>query len=228
MDTRALGKVGPRVSVARPRLHGDVRSLRPRRSGGEHRHDPRRARRRRHAPRHRRLLRDGPQRAAHPRGARGRPRDAVVLSVKFGALRDARGGWIGVDGRPAAVKNFLAYTLRRLGTDHVDIYRLAPRRPGGADRGDGRRDRRDGQGRATCATSGSRRPARRRSAGRTPCTRSATCRSSTRSSRAASRTRSCPRPRARDRRDRVRRALPRPPERPLVEGPRAPAATSGA
>lgn len=46
----------------------------------------------------------------------GRPRDAVVLSVKFGALRDARGGWNGVDGRPAAVKNFLAYTLQRLGT----------------------------------------------------------------------------------------------------------------
>jgi aryl-alcohol dehydrogenase-like predicted oxidoreductase len=47
----------------------------------------------------------------------------VVISVKFGALRDPAGGWVGVDGRPAAVKNFLAYTLRRLGTDHVDIYR---------------------------------------------------------------------------------------------------------
>jgi len=55
----------------------------------------------------------------------GRSRDAVVLSVKFGALRDASGGWLGVDGRPAAVKNFLAYTLRRLGTDHVDVYRLS-------------------------------------------------------------------------------------------------------
>ena len=44
--------------------------------------------------------------------------------VKFGALRDPAGGWTGVDGRPVAVKNFLAYTLRRLGTDHVDIYRL--------------------------------------------------------------------------------------------------------
>jgi aryl-alcohol dehydrogenase-like predicted oxidoreductase len=56
---------------------------------------------------------------------RGRVREQVFLSVKFGALRDPDGGWIGVDGRPAAVKNFLAYTLRRLGTDHVDIYRLA-------------------------------------------------------------------------------------------------------
>jgi len=54
----------------------------------------------------------------------GRSRAAVVLSVKFGALRDAGGGWLGIDGRPAAVKNFLAYTLRRLGTDHVDVYRL--------------------------------------------------------------------------------------------------------
>jgi aryl-alcohol dehydrogenase-like predicted oxidoreductase len=50
-------------------------------------------------------------------------RDQVVLSVKFGALRDPDGGWAGTDVRPVAVKNFLAYTLRRLGTDHVDIYR---------------------------------------------------------------------------------------------------------
>ena len=56
---------------------------------------------------------------------RGRKRDQVVLSVKFGALRDPAGGWIGVDGRPASVKNFLAYTLRRLGTEYVDIYRPA-------------------------------------------------------------------------------------------------------
>jgi aryl-alcohol dehydrogenase-like predicted oxidoreductase len=52
-------------------------------------------------------------------------RDRVALSVKFGALRDAAGGWTGYDGRPAAVKNFLAYTLQRLGTDHVDVYRLS-------------------------------------------------------------------------------------------------------
>jgi aryl-alcohol dehydrogenase-like predicted oxidoreductase len=55
----------------------------------------------------------------------GRDRDAVTISVKFGALRDPDSGWAGYDGRPAAVKNFLAYTLNRLGTDHVDIYRLA-------------------------------------------------------------------------------------------------------
>ncbi len=56
---------------------------------------------------------------------RGYPRDRVVLSVKFGALRDPMGAFVGVDGRPAAVKTFLAYSLRRLGTDYVDIYRPA-------------------------------------------------------------------------------------------------------
>jgi aryl-alcohol dehydrogenase-like predicted oxidoreductase len=55
---------------------------------------------------------------------RGRDRDRVVLSVKFGLLRAPDGAIVGLDGRPAAVKNSLAYTLRRLGTDHVDIYRL--------------------------------------------------------------------------------------------------------
>lgn len=54
---------------------------------------------------------------------RGRDRDRVVLSVKFGGLREPSGGWSGSDCRPAAAKNFLAYSLRRLGTDHVDVYR---------------------------------------------------------------------------------------------------------
>lgn len=54
-----------------------------------------------------------------------RNRDDVTISVKFGALRDPAGGWLGDDTRPEAVKNFLAYTLNRLGTDHVDIYRPA-------------------------------------------------------------------------------------------------------
>ncbi|MCA9676742.1 MAG: aldo/keto reductase, partial [Myxococcales bacterium] len=52
-------------------------------------------------------------------------RDRVVLSVKFGALRAPGGGWGGVDARPAAVKNFAAYSLDRLGVDHLDIYRPA-------------------------------------------------------------------------------------------------------
>jgi aryl-alcohol dehydrogenase-like predicted oxidoreductase len=48
----------------------------------------------------------------------------VVISVKFGLMRAPDGSIVGNDGRPAAVKNSLAYSLRRLGTDHVDVYRL--------------------------------------------------------------------------------------------------------
>ncbi|WP_309231958.1 aldo/keto reductase [Micromonospora tarensis] len=59
------------------------------------------------------------------RALRGRDREQVMISVKFGTLRDAAGGWHGSDGRPKAVANFLAYTLRRLDTDYVDIYRLS-------------------------------------------------------------------------------------------------------
>jgi aryl-alcohol dehydrogenase-like predicted oxidoreductase len=50
-------------------------------------------------------------------------REDVVISVKFGALRDPRGAWLGIDARPEAVKTFIAYTLQRLGTDYVDVYR---------------------------------------------------------------------------------------------------------
>src|SRR5215210_1403473 len=53
------------------------------------------------------------------------PRDRVLLSVKFGAQRGPDGGWLGYDARPQAVKTALAYTLKRLGTDYVDIYRPA-------------------------------------------------------------------------------------------------------
>jgi aryl-alcohol dehydrogenase-like predicted oxidoreductase len=60
---------------------------------------------------------------------RERDREQAVVSVKFGVLRDPAGGWAGVDGRPVAVKNFLAYSLRRLGADHVDIYRLGRYNP---------------------------------------------------------------------------------------------------
>src|SRR5882672_10737159 len=55
----------------------------------------------------------------------GRNREQVLLSVKFGALRGPDSSFGGTDGRPAAVRNFLAYTLTRLGADHVDIYRPA-------------------------------------------------------------------------------------------------------
>jgi aryl-alcohol dehydrogenase-like predicted oxidoreductase len=59
------------------------------------------------------------------RALRDRDREQVTISVKFGGLRDPAMGWAGNDARPQAVKNFLAYTLTRLGTDHVDIYRPA-------------------------------------------------------------------------------------------------------
>lgn len=61
-----------------------------------------------------------------------RRREDVFVAVKFGALRDPAGGFIGVDVRPEAVRNALAYTLQRLGTDHVDLYmpaRLTPAVP---------------------------------------------------------------------------------------------------
>jgi aryl-alcohol dehydrogenase-like predicted oxidoreductase len=59
------------------------------------------------------------------RALAGVPRDQVQLSVKFGGLRDPEGGWGGFDARPVAVRNFLAYSLKRLGTDHIDVYRPA-------------------------------------------------------------------------------------------------------
>jgi aryl-alcohol dehydrogenase-like predicted oxidoreductase len=55
---------------------------------------------------------------------RGREED-VLVSVKFGAQRGPDGSWLGYDARPAAVKTALAYSLKRLGRDHVDIYRPA-------------------------------------------------------------------------------------------------------
>jgi aryl-alcohol dehydrogenase-like predicted oxidoreductase len=54
-----------------------------------------------------------------------RARETLLISVKFGALRDPVGGWAGYDCRPAAVRNFLTYSLRRLGVDYIDIYRPA-------------------------------------------------------------------------------------------------------
>ncbi|MER7454608.1 aldo/keto reductase [Nocardia beijingensis] len=54
-----------------------------------------------------------------------RPREDVVLSVKFGALRGPDGAFVGIDNRPAALRNFLSYSLRRLGVDYIDIYRPA-------------------------------------------------------------------------------------------------------
>jgi aryl-alcohol dehydrogenase-like predicted oxidoreductase len=55
----------------------------------------------------------------------GRGRDNVQISVKFGALRDPNKGFLGYDSRPAAIKNFVAYSLQRLGVEVIDIYRPA-------------------------------------------------------------------------------------------------------
>jgi aryl-alcohol dehydrogenase-like predicted oxidoreductase len=62
----------------------------------------------------------------------GTKRESAFIQVKFGAQRDPAGNWIGYDTRPQAVKTALAYTLKRLGTDFVDLYqpaRLAPAVP---------------------------------------------------------------------------------------------------
>jgi len=56
---------------------------------------------------------------------RGRSRDELLISVKFGAQRGPDAAWLGYDARPAAVKTALAYSLNRLGVDHIDVYRPA-------------------------------------------------------------------------------------------------------
>jgi len=56
---------------------------------------------------------------------KGVARDRYQLSVKFGAQRGPAGDWLGYDARPAAVKTWLAYSLQRLGVDHIDVYRPA-------------------------------------------------------------------------------------------------------
>ena len=95
---------------------------------------------------------------------RGR-RGSAIISLKFGALRAPDGALVGFDARPASVKNFLAYSLRRLGTD---MSRLPARagRSGGADRGYGRCDRRADPGRP-CSSPGPFRGRRRHAAPRT-------------------------------------------------------------
>ncbi len=62
----------------------------------------------------------------------GRRREDVFIAVKFGVLRDPAHGFLGIDVRPASVKNALTYTLQRLGTDYIDLYmpaRLTPELP---------------------------------------------------------------------------------------------------
>ena len=108
-----------------------------------------------------------------------RDRGEAIISVKFGALRDPANGWGGMDTRPEAVRNFVAYSLT--GSAPTTSTSTGPRAwiPTSRSRRPSARSRRSST-RATCATSGSRRSARRRSAAPPPCTRSPTSRSSTR------------------------------------------------
>jgi aryl-alcohol dehydrogenase-like predicted oxidoreductase len=109
----------------------------------------------------------------------GRDRGDVFISVKFGALRDPAGNWTGYDSRPAAVKNFLAYSLRRLGVDYIVIYRtsrLDPNVPVEDTMGAIADMVKAGHVRYV----GLRRSARRLFAAPAPFTQSATCRSNTR------------------------------------------------
>ena len=64
------------------------------------------------------------------RALRDRRREDVAISVKFGAQRGPDRAWLGYDASPPAVKTALAYTLQRLGTDHIDVYRPARHDPG--------------------------------------------------------------------------------------------------
>ena len=55
----------------------------------------------------------------------GLPRERLFLSLKFGMLRAPSGGFLRMDAHPDSIKNFLAYSLRRLGTDYIDLYQPA-------------------------------------------------------------------------------------------------------
>ena len=63
---------------------------------------------------------------------KGGKRKQAFIQVKFGAQRGPDAGFLGFDARPAAVKTALAYTLKRLNTDYIDLYmpaRLDPQVP---------------------------------------------------------------------------------------------------
>ena len=59
------------------------------------------------------------------RALQGVPRETVFIQVKFGARRDPGGAFLSFSATPAAVKSSLAYSLRRLGTEYVDLYQPA-------------------------------------------------------------------------------------------------------
>ena len=56
---------------------------------------------------------------------KGGRRERAFIAVKFGAMRGPDLKFIGDDVRPIAARNFLGYSLKRLGTDYVDLYQPA-------------------------------------------------------------------------------------------------------
>ncbi|MEE3717308.1 aldo/keto reductase [Tumidithrix elongata RA019] len=49
-------------------------------------------------------------------------RDRVVLATKFGNVRSADGGWLGISGKPEYVRQACDASLQRLGVDVIDLY----------------------------------------------------------------------------------------------------------
>src|SRR5687767_9573767 len=58
-------------------------------------------------------------------GLKGRPPDKAVISVKFGTQRAPNGAWFAFDALPSAAKTTAAYSLKRLATNYIDVYRPA-------------------------------------------------------------------------------------------------------
>jgi tetratricopeptide (TPR) repeat protein len=59
-------------------------------------------------------------------------RDRVILATKFANVRGPRGEFLGVRGDPPYVRECCDASLKRLGTDHIDLYyqhRVDPKTP---------------------------------------------------------------------------------------------------
>ena len=59
-------------------------------------------------------------------------RDKVILATKFGIVRNDKGEFVGVNGKPDYVRSSCEASLRRLGIDTIDLYyqhRVDPKTP---------------------------------------------------------------------------------------------------